>query len=174
MTNLDAKGAKRSVQTWASNFYKSFSKVFCCTWTVGCQIFVQYIRMELSRFMFFRVSVCVFFCYSCHCMPPKSSTSWVVFTNVCKLASLQKAMKISWGLYCVGVFWSCSCWQLLLVGVRLWVKKFDIWSYFEPPTDWIKINHGLGYSIKRIIDSLVEVCSPHLYASFGTFCVQIS
>ena len=37
---------------WSTNFYKSFSKIFCCAWTVGCQKFVQYIRMlYLGRFI---------------------------------------------------------------------------------------------------------------------------
>ena len=31
-----------------------FSKLFCCTWTVGCQKFVQYIRMEKGWYMFLR------------------------------------------------------------------------------------------------------------------------
>ena len=43
--NLDAKGAKRSVEMWATNFYMSFSKIICCTWRVGCQKFGQYIHM---------------------------------------------------------------------------------------------------------------------------------
>ena len=42
----ESKGAKRSVKMWATNFYQSFSKIFCCKWMVGCLKFVQYIRME--------------------------------------------------------------------------------------------------------------------------------
>ena len=42
MTNLDAKGAKRSVKMWTTTFYKNFSKMFC---SVVCHKFVQYIRM---------------------------------------------------------------------------------------------------------------------------------
>ena len=41
LTNLDAKGAKRSVNMWATNFYKVFSKIVCGAWTVGCQKFIQ-------------------------------------------------------------------------------------------------------------------------------------
>ena len=37
------------------------SKIFCFTWTVDCQKFVQYIRMMKGRFMFLRVSVDSFF-----------------------------------------------------------------------------------------------------------------
>ena len=39
------KCIKRSVKMWTTSFYKNFSKNFCCTWTVGCQIFIQYIHM---------------------------------------------------------------------------------------------------------------------------------
>ena len=46
------------------NFSKSFSKVFCFTRTVGCQKFVQYIRMEQSRFMFLRGIVHIFIFFS--------------------------------------------------------------------------------------------------------------
>ena len=46
LTNLDAKGAKRSVKMWDINFYKSFLKIVCCTRTVGSQKCVQYIHME--------------------------------------------------------------------------------------------------------------------------------
>ena len=42
-SNLDAKGAKRSMKMLASNICMTF----CCTWTVGCQISVHYyIYME--------------------------------------------------------------------------------------------------------------------------------
>ena len=46
LTDLDTKCSKRSVKMWATNFCNNFSKICCCTWTVGWQKFVQYIRME--------------------------------------------------------------------------------------------------------------------------------
>ena len=47
---LKFKGAKRSVKMWATNFnsIRDFSEILCCTGTVGCQKFVQYIRNYVS------------------------------------------------------------------------------------------------------------------------------
>ena len=38
------KGAKRSVKMWLPTSTRVFSKIFCCTWMVGCQKLAQYIR----------------------------------------------------------------------------------------------------------------------------------
>ena len=43
LTNLDAKGVKRSVKMRATIFYESFSKILCCIWTVCCQKLIHYI-----------------------------------------------------------------------------------------------------------------------------------
>ena len=45
LTNLGEKGAKQREKMWATNFLKSFSKIFCWPWTVNCQKFVHFIRM---------------------------------------------------------------------------------------------------------------------------------
>ena len=42
-TNLGAKRAKRSVKMGTTCFYRVFSKIFCCTQTVGSQKLVHYI-----------------------------------------------------------------------------------------------------------------------------------
>ena len=55
---MDAKGAKRSVNIWTTNFYKNFPKIFCCTWAVVCRKFVQYIRMLCSGRFILVESVC--------------------------------------------------------------------------------------------------------------------
>ena len=41
LTNLDAKGVKRSVKIWTTNFFKNIY----CKWMVGCQKIIQYIRI---------------------------------------------------------------------------------------------------------------------------------
>ena len=46
LTNLDAKVPKEAKRCELPTSIRIFTKIFCCTWTVGCQIFIQYIRME--------------------------------------------------------------------------------------------------------------------------------
>ena len=55
-SKLDAKGTKRSLKMLATNFIWVFSKMICCTWTAGRQIF-HYIRKEWGKFWFLRVFV---------------------------------------------------------------------------------------------------------------------
>ena len=43
----------------------------------------------------------------------------------------------------------------------------------DTSTDSIKINRPFMYSKIFFEKTLIEVCSPHLFASFGTFCVKI-
>ena len=78
------------------------------------------------------------------------------------------------------------------LGVLMYSSRYillcDAKEYVQIPTDSIKINR-LGITnvcTERFFDSqpfiyskvflkktLIEVCSPYLWASFGTFCVQI-
>ena len=102
LTNLNAKRCqkKRKYVSYQLLFFKNivlynrfFSKILCCTWMVGCQKFVQYIRMEGGRFMFLRVIV-----WSCRStyVPRFSFGSFLMIeTNFCYAHHWANSIKIN-------------------------------------------------------------------------------
>ena len=99
LTNLNVKGAKRSVKMWAINFYMSFFK------------------------------------NTLLCINGRRSKNGSVYTESRKKRNLSYSIRM-------------------------------YWANFWPPT----VQKKKIYFFKS---AHIEVCSSHLHASFGTFCVQI-
>ena len=75
LTNLDAKGTKRSVKVWATNFYKSFFKNILLYMNVGCQKFVQYIQSGPLNWRHFFI---IYFRNSLHKAIKVSPNRWTI------------------------------------------------------------------------------------------------
>ena len=72
LTNLDAKGAKRTWRCELQTSIRVFSKICSCILTVGCQSFAQYIRM-LYPGRFILVESVIFFFHINYFLPRENA-----------------------------------------------------------------------------------------------------